>query len=153
MEEIFQVLPRLIVGGTFLTAGLMKLLEPAQNFQSVLEQFTRIPRAALAPLAGSIPWIEWIAGGWLLIGFLPRLAAAVLGLLSLSFIVILSAPVWTGQGLADCGCFGARIGISINQMYMLDWVNLILAAFLVTRSTHPLALENRLLANNKMEEN
>jgi uncharacterized membrane protein YphA (DoxX/SURF4 family) len=122
----------------------MKLLEPAQNFQLVLEQFTWIPRAALAPLAGSIPWIEWIAGGWLLVGFLSRPAAAVLGLLSLSFIVILSGPVWTGQGLAECGCFGTGTGISINQAYMLDWVNLILAAFLLTRSAHPFALENRI---------
>lgn len=145
MKKFLQVFPRFIVGGTFLTAGFMKLLEPAQNFQLVLEQFTWIPRAALAPLAGSIPWIEWIAGGWLLVGFLPRLAAAVLGLLSLSFIVILSGPVWTGQGLAECGCFGAGTGISINQMYMLDWVNGILAVLLLTRSAHPFALENRFL--------
>lgn len=144
MKKFLRVFPRLIVGGTFLTAGFMKLLEPAQNFQLVLEQFTWIPRAALAPLAGSIPWVEWIAGGWLLVGFLPRLAVAVLGLLSLSFIVILSGPVLAGQGLAECGCFGAGIGISINQVYMLDWVNLILAVFLLTRSTHPFALENML---------
>lgn len=135
MTPLLRVLARLVVGGTFLTAGFMKLLEPAQNFQLVLEQFTWIPRAALAPLAGSIPWIEWIVGGWLLVGFLPRLAAAVLGLLSLGFIVILSGPVWAGQGLAECGCFGAGIGISINQIYMLDWVNVILAVFLLTRST------------------
>ncbi len=143
MKKILLVLPRLIVGGTFLTAGFMKLLEPAQNFQLVLEQFAWIPRAALAPLAGTIPWVEWIAGGWLLVGFLPRLAAAVLGLLSLSFIVILSGPVWTGQGLAECGCFGAGTGISINQAYMLDWINLILAVFLTTRpARQPFALEN-----------
>ncbi len=145
MKKFLQVLPRLMVGGTFLTAGFMKLLEPAQNFQLVLEQFTWIPRTALEPLAKSIPWIEWIAGGWLLVGFLPRLAAAVLGLLSLGFIVILSGPVWTGQGLAECGCFGTGTGISINQMYGLDWVNLILAAFLLTRSAYPFALENRLM--------
>ena len=145
MKKFLQVLPRLMVGGTFLTAGFMKLLEPAQNFQLVLEQFTWIPRTALEPLAKSIPWIEWIAGGWLLVGFLPRLAAAVLGLLSLSFIITLSGPVWTGQGLAECGCFGTGTGISINQMYGLDWVNLILAAFLLTRSAYPFALENRLM--------
>ena len=142
MKKFLLVLPRLIVGGTFLTAGLTKLLEPAQNFQLVLEQFTWIPRAALAPLASGIPWVEWIAGGWLLVGFLPRLAAAILGPLSLSFIVILSGPVWTGQGLAECGCFGAGTAVSMNQAYVLDWANLILAAFLLTRPTYPLALEN-----------
>ncbi len=141
-------MPRFIVGGTFLTAGLMKLLEPAQNFQLVLEQFAWIPRTALEPLAGIIPWIEWIAGGWLLVGFLSRLAAAVLGLLSLSFIIILSGPVWTGQGLAECGCFGEGIGISINQVYLLDWVNLILAVLLLTRSAYPFALENLLKRRN-----
>lgn len=142
MTKGLPVLARLLVGGTFMAAGFMKLLEPAENFQLVLEQFTWIPQAALEPLAASIPWLEWIAGGWLLAGFLPRLAAAVLGLLSLSFIVVLSGPVWTGQGLAECGCFGAGAGISMNQAYVLDWINLVLAAFLVGRSMHSFALEN-----------
>ena len=137
-----RVLARVVVGGTFAAAGLMKLLEPSQNFQWVLEQFTWIPPAAVAPLAGSIPWIEWVVGGWLLVGWLPRLAAAVLGLLSLSFIVALSAPVWAGQGMAACGCFGARAAISINQMYALDWVMVILAGLLLTRSARPRAPEH-----------
>jgi len=144
MKKGFWLLLRVVLGGTFAVAGFMKLIEPSQNFQLVLEQFSWIPVEALPVLANTIPWIEWIAGGYLLVGFGLRPAAAVLGVLSLSFIVILSGPVWTGQGLAECGCFGAGSGISMNQMYVLDWINFILAGLLVTRSNHPFALQNKL---------
>ncbi len=142
--SLFWALARFWVGGFFAYAGFMKLMEPTANFQASLEQYALLPDFLIPFLARAIPWLEWLGGMFLIVGYFTRGAALVLAVLSLGFLAVLSGPVWLGQGLKECGCFG-KTGLTLtqNQVYLLDGVNFLLAGFLSLRKRHPLALDNR----------
>ena len=125
----FWVLARLAVGVVFAYAGFMKLIEPVENFQAVIAAYRIVP-PALAPIAArAVPWLEWLAGACLVLGYLPRTSAGVVSLLSAAFSVLLAAGLLGGKGLPhDCGCFGASgLHLSPPQALALDLVSLALA--------------------------
>lgn len=130
---------RLAVGALFALAGFMKLMEPAANFQAVLEQYPLLPAAAAPFLSRGIPWVEWIGGMFLLLGYLTRMSAGALALLSMGFVVVLSGPVvWRVPGLDECGCFGSSwIPLTLKQAYLLDWLLLSSALAIFFRRKKP----------------
>lgn len=136
--SLFWVLARLWAGGFFAYAGFMKLMEPTANFQASLEQYPLLPGILVPFLARTIPWIEWLGGMFLVVGYFTGAAALVLAVLSLGFLAVLSGPVWLGQGLKECGCFGKTgLALSLNQVYVLDGVNFLLTSLLSFRKRRP----------------
>ena len=130
-------LGRLFLGGVFAYSGFMKLMEPAANFQAVLEHYPLLPAWALPFLAQTVPWAEWIFGMFLVVGYARRVSALSLGILSLGFIAALTGPVMGAGGDMPeaCGCFGeSGLRLSLGQAYLLDWICLALAGALF-RST------------------
>jgi len=124
---------RLWVGAVLAFAGFMKLMEPTANFQASLEQYPLIPSVLLPFLARTVPWIEWIGGSFLVLGYMTRVSAFVSVLFCLGFIVVLSGPFWAGSSAKDCGCFGqGAFALTVSQAYILDWTNLILCSLLVS---------------------
>lgn len=129
-----SLLARWVLGGVFAYAGLMKLLEPAANFQAALEQYPLLPPVILPFLARFLPWVEWILGMLLVLGYAIRGCTLVLGLLSISFVVVLTASFSSGGALKHCGCFGnSGIPLSGREVYLLDWLNIVLAVFIFWR--------------------
>ncbi len=139
---IILIFARLFLGGVFAYAGFMKLTEPAANFQAVLEQYTLIPNALIPILARTIPWIEWLGGMFLIVGYMTRVNAFILALFCLSFIFVLSGSVWSGEGLKMCGCFGGSgIVLTVRQAYFLDWINLGIACLIFFERNRLLTLD------------
>lgn len=95
-------LSRWILGGIFVYAGSVKLLEP-KIFAVLIEAYGILPENLLMPVAVVLPVLEVAAGIGLLFDVEGSLSvvAALLGL----FIVILGYGIWMGLDL-DCGCFG-----------------------------------------------
>jgi len=143
MKQLPWLLIRLWVGGLFAAAGWFKLTAPVENFQAVLAGYPLLPHAVLPTIARVIPWVEWLGGMGLLLGFNTRFFSAVLTCLTLGFLTVLTGPVFTGQGTDHCGCFSA-VGpaFTVTQMYLMDWINLFLLIFLLSRSRHPLSFDN-----------
>lgn len=138
----FTLIARLWVGGVLAYAGFMKLLEPTANFQASLEQYPLIPPVLLPFLAKTIPWMEWIGGIFLMLGYLTQVCAVLFAFFSLTFIVVLSGLFWTGSAGKGCGCFGqSGFTLTVNQAYILDWVNLILSSFIAFRKKQVLSLD------------
>ena len=90
------------LGGTFIYAGSIKLLEP-KTFAVLIEGYGVIPESLLVPVAVALPALEVAAGIGLFFDIEGSLSM-IAGLLVL-FIAILVYGIWMGLDV-DCGCFG-----------------------------------------------
>lgn len=94
---------RWVLGGIFIYAGSIKLVEP-QPFSVLIEAYGIVPDSLLLPLAMVLPAIEVVAGIGLIFDIEGSLS--LIGGLLVLFIAILGYGIWLGLDV-DCGCFGA----------------------------------------------
>ena len=136
---------RLIVGGVWIWAGLLKLPHPESSVSAVRAYQLLSP--SLAEGVGRVlPMLEVVVGACLVLGLLSRLSAALSALLLVAFIIGI-ASVWSRGIAIDCGCFGDG-GADPDAFGKYPWeiardVGLLLLSLLVLwlRRT-PLALDN-----------
>lgn len=102
------VLPcRVVLGGLFILAGVMKLLKP-MDFAQAIEAFKLVPKEAehLTVLATyAMPWLEVLTGLCLVVGFWTRASAALVCALLVAFIGMIASVLVRGLDV-KCGCFG-----------------------------------------------
>jgi len=146
-REAFWFFARIFVGLIFAYAGLAKLLEPAANFEAALLKYGVFSPVYIPLIARVMPWFEWILGSFLMIGYAPRLSAALTALLSLGFLVTLaSSPLFLGAAGTDCGCFGASgLKLSIHQIFGVDLASLAVSLKLLAKKSFPGSLDSLLL--------
>jgi len=96
---------RLVLGGVFLYAGILKMQSP-QAFADSIAEFQLLPTAFINPLAISLPVFEMIVGIMLITGFERGLAAFSVLILTAIFAVALISALARGLQV-DCGCFGS----------------------------------------------
>ena len=90
------------LGGIFIYAGSIKLLEP-KTFAVLIDAYGIVPESLLVLVAVALPALEVAAGIGLLLDIKGSLSM-ISGLLAL-FIAILGYGIWMGLDV-DCGCFG-----------------------------------------------
>lgn len=144
-EKNYKILflGRVFVGLIFAYSGFTKLMEPVENFQGGMAAYEIIPYVVIPFLAHVIPWIEFIFGAFLIVGYLPRISALTLAGMSWSFILlILTTRIVTGALPADCGCFGegSLVHLTPFQVLALDTFNTIVAVRLALCKSHPFSL-------------
>ncbi len=107
---------RLLIGGMFVYASIYKVFDPA-GFAVSIRNYMIIPASWSNIVALTLPWIEIVAGVFLIIGLQVRPSALLTtGMLG----VFLGAIIYAYSiGLdIDCGCFGSaatsggRIGVT-----------------------------------------
>lgn len=137
---------RVWVGLVFAYAGFSKLTEPAENFRGIMAQYEVIPYALVPFLASVLPWMEFIFGVFLILGYAARQSALVLGLLSFGFLMILgSSQVLLGSVPIHCGCFGENgIHLTVRQIFVLDIANTAIGLKLFSLKTHPFSIDSKL---------
>lgn len=101
------LLNRLSLGFMFLLAGIRKFI-PAEEGQSVMQKLSAFAGyvASQAPLPQvlgqaygyALPFVETVAGGLLVIGVAGRVAAGLITLMLLSFIIAMGPDIWPPQG-------------------------------------------------------
>jgi uncharacterized membrane protein YphA (DoxX/SURF4 family) len=139
---------RLLVGGVWLVAGLLKLPDPAASVRAV-RAYQLLPEAIVPTVGYALPIIEVLVGVTLLAGLLVRIGAALSAVLFIAFIIGISAA-WARGLQIDCGCFGGG-GFDAQAREKYPWeiardLGLLLASvWLVWRPRTPWALDNRLL--------
>jgi putative oxidoreductase len=97
-------LGRMIVGGVFVFAGVLKLLDPAAFAQDIAN-YQAFPHWTWNLAAAVVPVTEILAGLAVLTGIKRRAAALVLGSLTLAFIGLILSVIVRDIDLS-CGCFG-----------------------------------------------
>ena len=134
---------RLFLGLVFAYAGYAKLMEPVENFRGILTQYQIIPYGLAPFIARTFPWIEFIAGVFLTLGYAPRLSALILGVMSLGFAIVLSlSHLIYGSTPASCGCFGVSgFHLTTPQVFILDLLDTAIGFKLFLMKDFPWSLD------------
>jgi uncharacterized membrane protein YphA (DoxX/SURF4 family) len=118
---------RVCIGGFFFIAGAAKLGQPAALFANQIKSYGILTGGWELPAAYILPWLELFSGSFLLVGFLSRWASILIGVQLAVFTVAISAAIFTGQDLKDCGCIP---GISetpsqalVRDLIMIIWLS------------------------------
>lgn len=124
---------RLVVGGLFILAGVLKILGP-EKFATDVSNYRLVPHALINLVAILVPWIEVVAGVCVLAGVWLRAAAQVVtGMTVVFFFVIVSA---LARGLnIECGCFGTVGGKHVGLVNLAIDSALFCLAILLLRRT------------------
>ena len=146
VPPVVWFLARIFLGAVFAYAGLFKLIEPAENFRGVIAQYQVIPYFLIPVVASVFPWFEFIFGVFLIVGFAPRVSALILGLMSLSLLLVLGASnVLLGAKAVSCGCFGEHgLHLTVRQVFALDLVNMAIGFKLYSQREHFWSLDTLL---------
>src|ERR1700719_1181283 len=102
--KIFWRVLDLIVGGIFIYAGVLKVLDPVQ-FGLDIDNYKLLPWFISVRLAFYLPWLEVFCGVALVFRFLYCGGLSILTALTLIFIGATVAAKARGLDIT-CGCFG-----------------------------------------------
>jgi uncharacterized membrane protein YphA (DoxX/SURF4 family) len=95
---------RLVVGGIWLWAGLLKVGDPQASVTAV-RAYQLLPAGTADVVGRLLPMLEVVVGACLVLGLLTRASAGLSALLQLAFVIGI-ASVWMRGISIDCGCFG-----------------------------------------------
>src|SRR5215467_13263153 len=119
----------LIVGGIFIYAGVIKVMDPVA-FARDIDNYHILPWAVSVRLAFYLPWLEVFCGLAVICGLFYRGGLLILN--ALISIFIIASIVAKARGLdITCGCFGhASKNLSFSSHLLLDLILLVAAVFL-----------------------
>jgi putative oxidoreductase len=119
----------LIVGGIFIYAGVIKVMDPT-GFARDIDNYHMLPWAVSVRLAFYLPWLEILCGLAVFCGLFYRGGLLILN--ALISIFIMASIVAKARGLdVICGCFGhASRYFSFAWHLTLDFILLAAVAFL-----------------------
>lgn len=126
-QEPFRIAARLIVGGVFIWAGVLKIADPLA-FARDISNFRLVPPFIAFFTALVLPWIEVLGGAAVVLGPLRRTGAILIAALLAGFIVL--TVVTMARGIdTNCGCFGALSHKADGTLLLQDAALLGLALF------------------------
>ena len=136
------VVLRIALGAVFTFAGFYKLIRPAEYFQMVVDMYHVAPEALVPAIAAVMPWIEFIFGFFLLVGYASRLSARVVAVLCAMFLGILVQALVRDLPIDQCGCFGGSFHMELKNSILADSAMLLVAIGLsFLRLRLPLSLD------------
>jgi uncharacterized membrane protein YphA (DoxX/SURF4 family) len=147
MQVWFGLAARLVVGGVWIVAGLLKLPDPAASVRAV-RAYDLLPEAVVPTVGHALPVVEVVVGACLVLGLLTRAMAVASAVLFALFVAGIAAA-WSRGLQIECGCFGGggyREGASSEYPWEIarDTALLLLSAYLVWRPRTALALDTLL---------
>ena len=119
--KIILLLLRLALGGVFIYAGALKIVDP-QNFARDVHHFQLTPWTVSVVVAVYLPWLEVLAGLALIFRRLPLGASLALVIMNAAFLIALSTAWARGLDIS-CGCFGKEehnIQTHFPQLFLRD---------------------------------
>lgn len=95
---------RLVLGGTLLAAGVLKVSHPYTSAAAV-RAYRLLPNGLASVVGQVLPWVEIGISLALILGLGVRFSSVVAGLLMVMFIGGIGSA-WARGLTIDCGCFG-----------------------------------------------
>lgn len=109
-NKYFLFVLRLIVGGVFIYASLDKLMNQ-EEFSKAIYNYKFLPAVFINIFAIIIPYLELIAGLFLIIGIYKRGSSFIISFLLIIFIIALGQALARGLDI-NCACFSLE---TVNQ--------------------------------------
>ncbi len=107
---------RLVVGGVFIWAGLLKILDPLEFAQNIANYRVFSPDLSLLT-AIVLPWLEILCGVLVIFGIFRSASSLLLSGLLAAFLVLIMVTIFRGLDV-DCGCFGS-LGRHVDYRLLL----------------------------------
>lgn len=108
---------RTVLGFVFIYASIDKILDP-ETFAQILHNYKLLPDFFIYPPAIILPWVELIAGSFLIAGIFVRGSSLIINLLLIIFIHAIAFNLLRGISF-DCGCFSLSAGSGSNAYLLL----------------------------------
>lgn len=124
LSQVAHLLIRLSTGWVFVQSGWEKLHHLPEFYQAA-QNYHILPPTLTHFYAVCVPWLEVLGGGYLLLGLFIPFAAALNGLLLLSFIIAISMVLIRGEAI-DCGCFVGGRAEPVTPALLFRDINLLL---------------------------
>lgn len=117
MKNLFNnkyllILSRIILAFVFIYAGIEKIADPA-GFSDSIDNYKILPLFSVNVFAIILPWIELIAGLFLLFGIKVKENSFIISVLLGIFIIAIIISLLRGLNI-DCGCFGTVNGSKVG---------------------------------------
>ncbi len=148
------LLARLVVGGVWLWAGLIKLPHPEASVTAV-RAYQLLPLEVVPVVGRALPIIEVLVGALLVLGVLTRFSGLLSALLQLAFVIGIASVWWRGIAI-ECGCFGDGGAVAWEKAraqypweIARDLGLFLLSAYLVWRPRTAYSLDNVLFPESK----
>jgi putative oxidoreductase len=116
--KVLNFMLRLGLGGIFIAAGVIKILDPAQ-FASDIANYRLMPHELINLLAITLPWIEVAAGLLLITGPWKRASALAILLMMVVFLAAIGQATVRGLNI-KCGCFGTVEGRKVGLIALAE---------------------------------
>ncbi len=116
---------RLVVGGLFIWAGVLKIIDPLGFAQSI-ENYRFFPRGLVFIIAIVLPWVEVLSGVFLIVHLFRRSSALIISVLLIGFIGLVVIAMLRGID-TTCGCFGSLSRKADLSLILMDTGMLFLA--------------------------
>jgi len=121
-NKTLLVVFRLVLGGLFVYAGVVKVLDPL-DFAQNIRNYRLVGQSLSFMAAIVLPWLEILAGVALAAGIWKRASALIISGLLVFFILLTLVTIARGLDV-ECGCFGALsrksgFGVILEDLGML----------------------------------
>lgn len=121
-NKTLLVVFRLVLGGLFVYAGVVKVLDPL-DFAQNIRNYRLVGQSFSFIAAVVLPWLEILAGIALAAGIWKRASALIISGLLVFFILLTLVTIARGLDV-ECGCFGALsrksgLGVIVEDLGML----------------------------------
>jgi putative oxidoreductase len=107
-----QFVSRLILGGLFIYASYDKIFNPLA-FAQIIHNYRLVGPGLINVPAIILPWIEFIAGILLIVGYKFRGADLIIGGMLIAYITMLAITAHRGINIS-CGCFSTASEVKSN---------------------------------------
>ena len=122
---------RVIIGFIFIYAGTLKISDPA-GFSDAINNYDLLPLSFVNYFAITLPWIEVVAGLFLLFGISVKENSLIISVMLVVFI--LAIIISLGRGLnIECGCFGTTSGTKVGIIKLVENIILLCLTLLLTK--------------------
>ncbi|MGC9965246.1 MAG: MauE/DoxX family redox-associated membrane protein [Syntrophobacteraceae bacterium] len=136
-SEYLSFALRLYLGCFFIYASLSKIPHPAQ-FAEAIANYRLVPYMVVNLGSVILPWIEFVTGLFLIIGFKSKASAVVIGLLLIMFDVMILINLYQGAPIA-CGCYDT-VGEPLGWKKALENALMLLFSIQIYYCDKPLVL-------------
>jgi len=130
-NKYLLILFRIIVGFVFIYAGILKISDPA-GFSDAINNYDLLPLSFVNFFAITLPWIEVVAGIFLLFGISVKENSFIISVMLVVFIFAIVISLGRGLNI-ECGCFGTSSGSKVGIIKLLENSLLLTFSFLLIK--------------------
>jgi uncharacterized membrane protein YphA (DoxX/SURF4 family) len=129
-NKYLLLLFRVIVGFVFIYAGILKISDPA-GFSDAINNYNLLPLSFVNFFAITLPWIEVVAGLFLMFGISVKENSFIISVMLVAFILAIAISLGRGLNI-ECGCFGTSSGTKVGIIKLVENLILLTFSFLLT---------------------